>query len=128
MGLFGKKLPPVQPSRPASRTIPTLEPDFFESIHRRLVANGGSDSSTNIAFGVGNAIFNTGSNYLQKTFASKALKDFEALYGDRAPDDRGAADRMIDFLVTHDSSVQSGEGGWLGTIVTRLDDVLSRPA
>ena len=112
----------------ASRTIPTLEPAYFKSIHARLVANGGSDTSTNIAFGVGNAIFNTGANYLQKTFATKALKDFESLYGDRTPGDRGAADRMIDFLVTHDSSVQSGEGGWLATLVTRLDDVLSRPA
>ena len=128
MGLFAKNRPPVQPPRPASRTIPTLEPDFFESIHARLIANGGSDSSTDIAFGVSNAIFNTGSNYLQKTYASKTLKDFEALFADRTPQDRTAADRMIDFLVTHDASVQSGEGGWLGTILTRLEDVLSRPA
>lgn len=128
MGIFGKKQPPVQPPRPANRTISTLEPEYFESIHTRLIANGGSDSSTEIAYGVGNAIFNTGSNYLEKTHASKALRDFEALYGDRSPEDRSAADRMIDFLVTHDSSIQVGESGFLTTLLGRLDDVLSRPA
>ena len=128
MGLFSKKEPPSQPPRPASRTLPILEPQFFESIHERLVANGGSDSSTEIAVGVGNAIFNTGMKFLQQTNASKASRDFEALYGDRSPQDRGAADRMIDFLVAHDPSVQSGESGFLGTLIGRLDDVLSRPA
>jgi len=128
MGIFGgKKQLPVQPARPASRTLPALEPNYFESIHSRLIANGGSGTSTDIAFGVGNAIFNAGSNFLQKTHASKALREFEALFGDRTPQDRQAADRMIDFLVTHDASVQAGEGGWVGTLVTRLDDVLSRP-
>jgi hypothetical protein len=105
-----------------------MEPEYFESIHTRLGANGGSDSSTEIAYGVGNAIFNTGSNHLEKTYAAKALRDFEALYGDRSPQDRSAADRMIDFLVTHGSSVQVGEGGFLTTLLGRLNDVLSLPA
>lgn len=128
MGLFSKKAPPAQPPRPAGRTIPVLEPAYFESIHQRLAANGGTDSSTEIAYGVGNAIFNTGMKALHGSHASKAAKDFEALYGDRSPTDRTAADRMIDFLVTWDDSIQSGEGGFLGSLIARLDDVLSRPA
>jgi len=128
MSIFGKKQLPIQPPCPASRTIPKLEPGYFESIYSRLIANGGSGTSTEIAYGVGNAIFNTGSNYLQQTNASKALRDFETLFGDRTPRDREAADRMVDFLVTHDKAIQAGESGWLGTLVKRLDDVLSRPA
>ena len=127
MGLF-KKDPPRQPSRPSSRTIPVLEPAYFESIHQRLVANGGSDSSTEIAYGVGNAIFNVGMKALEGSYASKQAKDFEALYADRSPQDRDAADRMIDFLVTWNPGCQAGEGGFLGSLITRLDDVLSRPA
>lgn len=128
MGLFGSRTPPTQPARPSSRVIPTLDPDFYESIHTRLTRNGGSDSSTEIAYGVGNAIFNTGLKYLRGIYDNKAAKDFEALYGERELGDRGAADRMIDFLVSRDASIQTGEGGWLGTLVHRLDDVLSRPA
>lgn len=128
MGIFGKKTPPTQPPRPATRTIPQLDPDFFESIQSRLAANGGSESVDNIAFGVGNAIFNTGSKYLQQTYANKQLKDFVALYDDRVPQDRSAADRMVDFLVTYEPTIQSGEAGWLGTLLGKLDDVLSRPA
>ncbi len=128
MGLFGSRKPPSQPPRPSTRTIPTLEPEYFESIHSRLVRNGGSDSSTEIAHGVGNAIFNMGLKYLRGTYDSKSARDFETLYGQCGPTDRAAADRMIDFLVTQDPSIQSGQGGWLGTLVQRLNDVLSRPA
>lgn len=127
MGLFGKKTAATQPSRPASRTIPTLDPDYFESIHQRLIANGGSLSSTAIAAGVGNAIYNTGSSYLEKTYATRAARDFEALYGDRSQNDRTAADRMIDFLITQDPTIQSGDGAFLATLLTRLNDVLSKP-
>ncbi len=128
MPLFAKKQPPMQPQRPQYRTIPTLEPDYFESIHRRLIANGGSDSATEIAYGVGNAIYNTGSDFLRKVYASRALHDFETLYGHRSSTDRTAADRMIDFLLTHDRNLQSAESGFLTTLLRRLDDVLSRPA
>lgn len=128
MGLFSKKEPPTQPPRPSSRTIPVLDPDYFESIHQRLVANGGSDSSTEIAYGVGNAIFNVSIKALNASYASRQAKDFEALFADRSPEDRAAADGMIDFMVTWDPSIQSGEGGFLGSLVARLDDVLSRPA
>lgn len=83
MGLFSKKAPPAQPPRPASRTIPVLEPAYFESIHQRLIANGGNDSSTEIAYGVGNAIFNVGMKVLNGSYASRQAKDFEALYGGR---------------------------------------------
>lgn len=76
MGLFGKKAPPTQPGRPASRTIPTLEPDYFESIHQRLAAVGGSLTSTQIADGVGNAIYNSGSGSLEGSYTTKAARDF----------------------------------------------------
>jgi hypothetical protein len=127
VALFGKKAAPTQPPRPASRTIPTLDPDYFESIHQRLIANGGSLNSTTISAGVGNAIYNTGSSYLEKAYATRAARDFEELYGDRSQNDRTAADRMIDFLVTYDPTIQSGEGGFLGTLLSRLRDVLSKP-
>jgi hypothetical protein len=127
MGLFGKKTPPAQPTRPASRTILTLEPDYFESIRQRLAAAGGSLTSTQIAAGVGNAVYNTGSSYLERTYATRAAREFEALYGDRSQEDRTAADRMIDFLVTQNPSIQAGEGGFLGSLLTRLSDVLSKP-
>jgi hypothetical protein len=42
-----------------------LEPNYFESIHARLVANGGSDTSTEIAYGVGNAIYEGYSRWLE---------------------------------------------------------------
>lgn len=127
MGLFGKRAAPVQPPRPASRTIPTLEPTYFDSIHSRLIANGGSLSSTTIAAGVSNAIYNTGSSFLEKTGATRAANGFETLYVDRRLDDRTAADRMIDFLVTESPMIQSGEGGFLAALLARLEDVLSRP-
>lgn len=127
MGLFSKKTPPAQPPRPASRTISTLDPEYFESIRQRLVAAGGSLTSTQIAAGVANAIYNTGSSYLERTSATRAARDFEALYGARSQQDRTAADRMIDFLVSQNPSLQSGEGGFLGTLLTRLSDVLSKP-
>ncbi len=129
MGLFGKNKTrsPVQPSRPASRTIPTLEPDYFQSIHVRLAANGGSDSATEIAYGVGTAIFNTALTYFQKTNSSYVKRDFEALFGSRSRDDRGAADRMIDFLIARDP-VLAGDSSFLPPLLKRLDEVLSRPA
>ena len=127
MGLFGKKAAPVQPPRPSSRIIPMLEPDYFESIHRRLIANGGDLSSTTIAAGVGNAIYNVGGSYLEKAGAIREARDFEALYGDRSQGDRTAADRMIDFLVTQNPSLQAGDGAFLSTLLTRLENVLSKP-
>jgi hypothetical protein len=78
IGLFSKKEPPRQPPRPSSRTIPVLEPDYFELIHQRLVENGGTDGSTEIAYRVGNAIFNVGMKALNGSNASRAAKDFEA--------------------------------------------------
>jgi hypothetical protein len=121
MALFAKKTP-VQPPRPANRIIPTLWPDYYQSIHDRLVANGGTDSVGAIAFGVGNAIFSTGMRAL-----ITGTREFEALYGGRTPHDSLAADLMIDFLVTNSPECQQGEGGWLGTLIGRLDEVLSRP-
>jgi hypothetical protein len=108
MGLFGKKEPLSQPPRPAARTIPTLEPNYFESIHARLVANGGSDTSTEIAYGVGNAIYNSGLKFLDSTYATKAATNFRVLYEDRSPRDRTMPDKMIDFLVAHYAGIQSG--------------------
>jgi hypothetical protein len=128
MGLFSRNTTQAQPpQRPATRTIPTLDPDYFESIHRQLLANGGSLSSTTIAAGVGNAIYNAGLSYLEKTHAARAARDFEKLYGHRSQSDRTAADGMIDFLVIQNPYIQSGEGGFLGTLLARLRDVLSRP-
>ena len=128
MGLFGRTDPPSQPSRPKARTIPTLDPEYFESIHRRLIANGGSAEVTEIAYGVGNAIYNTGLKVLRLSYATKTAKAFEALYVGRSSLDRSVPDKMIDFLVADDPACQSGESGYLGTLLTRLDDVLSRPA
>jgi hypothetical protein len=129
MGLFTKNAPPVQPPTPRTRTIPLLWPDYYASIHERLVANGGSDSPDEIAYGVGNAIFKTGMKALSSgAWGQAAIRDFETLYGDRPADDKLASDHMIDYLVTFNPAWQAGEGGWLGTLLGRLDDVLSRPA
>ena len=128
MGLFSKKEPPRQPPRPSSRTIPVLEPDYFELIHQRLVENGGTNGSTEIAYGVGNAIFNVGMKVLNGSNASRAAKDFEAFTptGRAAgPDCCGSNDRLPRQL---GSEHPVGEGGYLGSLITRLDDVLSRPA
>lgn len=123
MGLFSKRTPAVQPPTPATRTIPLLYPEYFDSIHTRLIANGGSNSASEIAVGVANAIFNTAGRVLHGSDA----RDFEELYG-HTPRNEHAADRMIDFLITVDAGWQAGEGGWIGTLLGRLDEVLSRPA
>lgn len=122
MPLFGRKK--QEPSSPALRSLPRLDPDFYVSIHERLVANGGTDSAGEIAYGVGNAIFNKGMEYFDRLGDRRAMRDFASQFEGRSPSDMAAADRMIDYLVSH--SRESEE--WLSTLVSRLDDVLSRPA
>lgn len=122
MPLFGGRKKPVR--TPASRSIPRLDPDFYSSIHERLVANGGSDSANEIAYGVGNAIFNKGMDYFDRLGDRRAMREFAGRFEDRSPSDTAAADEMIDYLISH--SQESEE--WLSTLVGRLDEVLSRPA
>ena len=125
MGLFGGRTP-VQPPRPDARAIPQLDPEYFDSIRDRLTASGGSATSTEVAASVANAIYNTGIRFLQSSNRS-AARDFQRLYEDRSDGDTGAADRMIDFLVTEYPGAQ-GRDGFVSTLLARLDDVLSRPA
>lgn len=124
MGLFSSK--PRTPSRPQSRTIPTLEPDYFDDIERRLKANGGSDSSTAIACGVGNAIYNKGLQFLDAVGDRRKAREFEDLFENRSPQDRTVPDRMVDFLVAYHPPIQAPGEGFLATLLARLDDVLSR--
>jgi len=117
--MFGRKKPPVA----STRSIPTLEPDFFSEVQASIRAYGGTDSYSDVAWGVGNAIYNTGQNYFERLDDRRASRDFAMLFEDRQPSDTGAADRMIDHLVAYDSGTQE----FLGTLLGRLKTVMSQP-
>lgn len=121
MAVFGRDR--KQPAH-STRDIPTLNPGFYRSVHKALLRNGGSDSEGEIAAGVANAIFNTGRNYLDRVDDRRGLRDFEDRFGFRDAGDRDSADEMLDWLIGRDPGTQD----FLGTLLGRLQDVLSRPA
>jgi hypothetical protein len=87
--------------------------------------NGGNDPPAAIAFGVGNAVFNTINHYLERLGDRKGANVFVGLFGGRTPEETDAADLMIDWITAK-------EGGktpeFISTLIGRLGDVLSRPA
>jgi hypothetical protein len=99
MGLFSKKA--------SRRSIPLLEPDYFEEIHERLRANGGSLTSTQIAESVANALYNTGSSYLARIDDVRGSREFEARFGERSPVDRHVPDDIVDFLVARNPAIRT---------------------
>jgi hypothetical protein len=122
MPLFGRQK--SQPTLPAARTIPPLNPAIFHSIHVKLIAAGGADSEADIAAGVATAIFNVGNQYLDRVGDGRAARTFQGRFASRSRDDRSAADNMIDWFIAYSPGTQE----WLTTLVGRLTDVLSRPA
>jgi hypothetical protein len=123
MPLFGRSKPHAG-SSPRWRTVSRLYPNFYTSIHTRLVANGGSDSEAAIAAGVANALYNTAENLLERLDDRRALTELRRKFENRDPQDGSAADRIIDWLVAY----SHGTDEWIPTLLGRLDDVLSRPA
>ena len=106
--------------RPA-RTIPQLNPDFYTSIRTRLAAGGGEATQDEVGEAVRNAVYNTSMQYHDRVGDQRAMAEFDRQFGDRF--DAAAADDMIDWMVALDP----GTDEFLGTLVGRLDDVLSRP-
>ena len=111
-------------SKRATSSIPVLYPGFFQDIHERLVANGGSDTEEEIGFGVGNAIFNTAMSRYERMNDIRRGQTFLERFEDRDPSQQTAADEMIAYLVREDPDNEE----WISTLLGRLSDVLSRPA
>lgn len=112
---------PTIPVRPG----PRLTDWYYQDIAARLASNGGSDSRGEIAFGVGNAVYSTIGNYLDRLGDARGRREFDRLFADRTPNDTDSADRMIDWIAAR-------EGGsapdFVDTLLGRLAVVLGRPA
>lgn len=107
-----------------TRSIPTLNPDYYIEIHRAITANGGTDTVTEVAAGVANAMYNTGMTYFEKLGDRRARRSFETRFETRARGDVTVADSVIDFLLAYDPSTEE----FIRTLLGRLREVLGKPA
>ena len=93
--------------------------------HIALVdVTGDNASASAIAAGVASALYNTAESVLVRLDDGRRLTDLRRCFEERDPQDATAADRIIDWLMTHGM----GTDEWVETLLRRLDDVLSRPA
>lgn len=117
MPLFGRKK--------ATFSMGKLNPDLFLAIHSTLVASEAEVTTEDeVASGIANAIFNTGTTYLERVGDGRALREFDARFGDRSKTDRDVADAMVEWLLAYSPSID----GLLCTLINRLSDVLGKPA
>jgi hypothetical protein len=123
VGIFGRRVSGGGDRGKSARTIPHLNPSYYQELEVLIESWGGSEAFNGIAFGVGNAVFNTGCKILTSFDQRADLRRFVAAFENRHTNDVEAADKMIDYLVT----VAPESNELLTTLLGRLREVYSRP-
>lgn len=127
MGLFGKggNRSGRAPARSEKRRIQQLNPVYFEDIQRSIAAYGGTDTVSDVAAGIANAIENVSHQLFQGWNEPWGAKRFDKTFGLEVCD-RGrleVADEMIDWMVDYEATCQDV----LETTLGRLAEVMAKP-
>lgn len=109
--------------RPERRTIPDLNPVYFEEVQRSIEAYGGTDTVPDVAAGVANAIENVAHQLFSGWNQEWGARRFDKAFGNRDPRRLENADEMLDWMVNYEVTCQEV----FETTLARLKEVLAKP-